>query len=238
MNLWEFLEEEKRLVLSWNKEYWEYFTNTLDLFLLLNDSIEEIDPTYLWFPIFLSSIKTHALLAILSTLRLHHVEAMMNLRQVLENSVWAAYALRHKDGADFFWPTVLEHDAQKISNKWYKWIEKEFKQGSDFIKRQKNLINGSSAHANVVYAMGNFRFNPEEKSFGGSYFDEKDEYKIKSDLWLIWNTMMCIVDLFFWVNKEKNVIKFISNFIQKLKDLEKINQKLKIELMKNKRYKK
>lgn len=115
MNLGELLEEEKRLVLSWGEEYWEYFTNTLDLFLLLNEAIDEINPDYLWFPIFLSNIKTHSLLAILSAIRLHHVEAMMNLRQVLENSVWAAYALHHKNETDFFWPTVLEHDAKKIS---------------------------------------------------------------------------------------------------------------------------
>lgn len=48
---------------------------------------------------------------------------------------------------------------------------------------------------------------------------------------------MGIVDLFFWANKEKNVIKFVNNFSKKLKELETINQKLRIELINHPRSK-
>jgi hypothetical protein len=49
----------------------------------------------------ISLIKKHQMLAFLSALRLHHVQAMMNLRQVLEGGAAAAYSIANPNVEDF-----------------------------------------------------------------------------------------------------------------------------------------
>lgn len=53
---------------------------------------------------------------------------------------------------------------------------------------------------------------------------------IKSDLWFIGNCIMGLLDLFFGVNQQTKTIKFQTDFVTKLKELEKINNQLKDEL--------
>ncbi len=58
-----------------------------------------------------------------------------------------------------------------------------------------------------------------------------------TDLWMIGNVAMGLMDLFYGVNKGRDVIKFIDEFIPRLKDLEKQNNKLKAEMMRSPRFK-
>lgn len=90
---------------------------------------------------------------------------MMHLRQVLENGVGTAYGLYTKDEKDFFGSSVETHDAKEINIKWYKWLNKNFPDSSNFITKQKNNINSSSSHANLVYAFQNFTVHEDKKSF-------------------------------------------------------------------------
>ena len=100
---------------------------------------------------------------------------------------------------------------QELTNKRYKWLEDNFKKGSDAIKNMKGTINNSAAHSNIVYAHHNFRFDGQQGRFITPYFDG--------------------------VNKGLSVIKFVDDFLPKFKALETENHRLKAEIMSTERFK-
>jgi hypothetical protein len=65
--------------------------------LFMSKCIDSIDPGYDFFAGFYAHVKKHHLLALLSAVRLHHVQTQMDLRQVIEGGAWAAFALAHTD---------------------------------------------------------------------------------------------------------------------------------------------
>ena len=162
----------------------------------------------------------------------------MDLRQVLEAGSCAAYAIANPDKAGF--GDIAENGiidpSKELTVKRYSWLETNFKTGSDAIKNMKGLINGSTAHSNIVYAQKNFSFDNASRKFVTPFFDNEDEYHVKCDLWQIANIVMGLMDLFYGVNKDINVIKFIDDFVPRLKALEAENFRLKTEMMSHERY--
>jgi len=235
----QILDGEKDLVLKGAERYGEYFVNAVDFNCLLNEFLKSVDPERFIFAAFLSQVRKHYLLALFSVVRLHHTQAMMNMRQVLEAGACAAYAIANIDVSGF-----ADVDDRGIINpsdvlikKRYKWLEKNYKIGSDAIKNMKDSINNSVAHSNIIYTQKNFKFNATSKNFETPFFDIEDDYHVKTDLWMIGNVIMGLMDLFYGVNNGLNVIKFDDNFISRLKALEIQNEKLKNEIMKSDRYK-
>src|SRR5215813_3086364 len=91
-------------------------------------------------------------LALLSTLRLHKVQAYMVLRQALEAGAAAAFVIANPE-PEHFAKTDAQgfiDPSQELTRKRYKWLDKHFPAGSDVIKEKKRLINNSTAHANIV----------------------------------------------------------------------------------------
>lgn len=82
-----------------------------------------------------------------------------------------------------------------------------------------------------------FNFNSELKVAETSFFDIEDEYLTKTTLWQISNIIMGIMDLIYGVSQNYKGLKFLPNFIIRLKRLETINDKLKTEMMASDRYK-
>lgn len=235
----EILDSEREMVLKGVENYGEYFVNAADFNYLLNEFLKSIDPDRFIFAAFLSQIRKHHTLALFSAVRLHHTQAMMDMRQVLEAGACAAYTIANTDIKDF-----ADVDDQGIINpsdaltkKRYKWLEENYKTGSDAIKNMKDSINNSTAHSNIVYAQKTFKFNAKSGTFETPFFDMEDAYHVKIDLWMIGNIIMGLMDLFYGVNKDRNVIKFADDFIPRLKALEKQNDKLKNEMMQSDRFK-
>lgn len=235
----DILTNEHEMVLHGAESYGDYFINASEFNLLLQEFIKSVDSDRFIFAIFLAQIKKHHLLALFSVVRLHHIQATMDLRQTLEAGSCAAYAIANPDQNGF--ADIDENgiiDAiQELTKKRYKWLEENFKKGSDAIKNMKTTINNSTAHSNIVYAYNNFRFDSKEGKFDTPFFDIKDDYLVKTGLWQIGNIAMGLMDLFYGVNKNLNVVKFIDNFIPRLKKLESDNNRLKTEMMKSKRFK-
>lgn len=227
------VDSEKNLVLEGEKIYGEYFANTTNINFYLGEFFKSIDLELYVFAIFLSQIRKHHTLALFSTLRLHHIQAMMNLRQVLEAGAWAAYAIANPKHERF-----AETDAQglitisdKLNDQKNKWLDANFKPGSDAIKNWKSEINRTTAHSGIVYAYRTFNFNKKERRFNAPFFD-KDAFMVKADLWTVGNIALVLLDLFYGVNKERNVVKFKDDFIQRFRELESQNEKLRQELIK------
>lgn len=235
----DIIESERQMILHGAERFGDYFINASEFNNLLQQFIKSVDPDRFIFVMFLAQIRKHHLLAHFSTVRLHHIQAMMNLRQVLEAGSCAAYAIANPDQAGF---TDIDENgitdiSQDLTKKRYEWLEGNFKEGSDAIKNMKSTINNSTAHSNVVYAHNNFRFDGDQGKFVTPFFDIEDDYLVKTDLWQIGNIAMGLMDLFYGVNDGLNVVKFVDDLVPRLKALEAENHRLKAEMMSTERFK-
>lgn len=236
----EILESETEMILKGAERYGEYFVNAADFNHLLNKFLKSAELDRFIFVAFLSQIRKHHTLTLFSAVRLHHIQAMMDMRQVLESGACAAYAIANPDVKDFadIDNRGIINTSDALTQKRYKWLEKNYKAGSDAIKNMKGTINSSTAHSNIVYAQKIFKFDPQSEKFETPFFDIEDEYHVKVDLWMIGNVAMGLMDLFYGINKGHDTIKFIDDFIPRLKSLEKQNEKLKQEIMASPYFKK
>lgn len=235
----DIIESEHQMALHGAERFGDYFINASEFNSLLQQFIKSVDPDRFIFAMFLSQIRKHHLLALFSAVRLHHIQAMMNLRQVLEAGSCAAYAITNPDREGF---GDTDEDGiidatQELTKKRYKWLEDNFKKGSDFIKNMKGTINNSTAHSNIIYAHNNFKFDGEQGKFITPFFDIEDDYLVKTDLWQIGNIALGLMNLFYGINKGLDVIKFVDDFVPRLKALEANNHALKEEMMNTERYK-
>lgn len=233
--------EENDFFFKAEEKYGAFFVNAIHFNGLLQNFVKSVNPEAWIFAIFLSQIRKYHTLALFSAARRHHVQARMNDRQAIEASVNAAYALANPDEKDF-----VEKDEkgilqtpQRLTNKRHSWLEANFPDGSKFLKNQKDIINNSTAHSNIVYAFKNFSLEElEKKGFSTPFFDIEDEFHIKSDFWFLGNLALGIMDLFYGVNKKYNRVVFKDDFISELKTLEKENHRIKAEMMQDPRVKK
>lgn len=238
--LGEILDSEREMVLS-GERYGHYQNNALELINLLSSGmIKSVDADRFVFAIFLSQIRKHLTLSLFSALRLHKVQTMMNLRQVLEAGSCAAYAIANTDPADF---ADVRDDgtldpSKKLTKKRYDWLDQNFPDGSANIKLMKDTINEFSAHANIIIAQQTFKHDFEAGIFNTTFFDYEDEISVKTDLWQIANITLGLMDLFYGVNQTLGVIKLQDGWSNKFQALVNENERLKVEMLTNERLKK
>ncbi len=237
----EIIESEREMVLKGAELYGDFFVNAFEFNNLLNNFVKSIDDVEKYiFIAFLSQVKKHHTLALFSAVRQHHVQTGMNLRQVLEAGSWAAYAMGNKEQEKF-----CEQDLNgvlqvpdKLMKAKNKWLTDKYKNGSDAIRRLKDLINSSMAHSNIVYTFQNFQARPTDNpGFDIPFFDYSDDFKTKTDLWFIGNIALGLLDLFYGVNKDFKVFQFIDDYLPRFKKLVAQNEALKAEMMKHERFK-
>ncbi|MCF7796086.1 hypothetical protein K9M42_03250 [Patescibacteria group bacterium] len=239
-NINDIVNREKDMFFSSEKIYGEYFVNAMGSNNFLNSFILSInDPEKFISVAFLSQIRKFSTLSILSAVRRHYVQSSMNLRQVLEAVLWMIYAMAFKEDNKFCVSNGKTLKVPKtLGTNRNKWIEKEFPEKSKIIKNQKNNINESVAHSNIIYAYKNFKFNKNKKNFSTPFFDFEDETSVKSNLWTIANEIMGIIDFIYGANKLYNTFKIMDNFNTEFQILINQNNKLKLEIMNSERFKK
>lgn len=224
----DILEAETELF-NQAEKYGDSFHNAIGFNELLTDFIDEVRPDAWIFVLFLGQIKKHALLAILSVARQHHVQSMLNMRQVLEAGSNAAYGLANPNKDDY---VVNENNVlitkDSLDNKRRRWLEENYKDKSDSIKNMKGSINNSCAHSNMVYAFNNFSM--EDHAFHTPFFDTTKDRWVKTDFWMIGNVLMGLMDLFNGINKGVGTLTLNASFTPRLLELEKQNHKIKAEL--------
>jgi len=236
----DIIDEEKQLVIDAPIKYGEFWGNSYGFVIFMNRFIKSIDDIDKFlFLTFLSQVKKHLTLALFSTVRRHHVQANMDMRQVLEASSWAAYVMAFREENKFY-----ENDTsgnlcvpKVLKEKRNKWLNENYQIKSDEIKRNITLINESTAHSNIAYAFNNFKMRPTDNpGFELQFFDHEDEYVIKTNLWSIANITMGLIDLFIGVNQTHKVFKLADDFKDSYRQLIELNNKLKSEMMAHKRY--
>ncbi len=236
----EIVESERQLILDADSRYGQYYRHARAGSVFLSRCIVSIDHSRLMFGRFFALMKKHHTLALFSTLRLHKVQSMMNLRQVLEAGAAAAFAIGNPDEVGHFAVTDavgLLDPTPELTKRRYQWLAQNFPAGSDAIKSKKDLINNLAAHANIISTDQTFRVNQSGDAVDAPFFDIEDEYFVKGDLWLMSSIAIELMDLFYGVNKDLNVVEFIPGFLGYFTDMARSNKALHSEMTSTDRYK-
>jgi hypothetical protein len=183
--------------------------------------------------------KKHITLALFSTVRLHKVQAMMDLRQAVEAGACAAYAIANPEHTHFV--DTDEHGildpSQKLAKKRHKWLDQNYPQASRALQEIKDEINATSAHANLINSYGMSQANESEGWFSQPFFDTEDPHFVKTDLWTVSNEALTLMHVFHEVNENRNVLKFADNFWPSIRGLGERNEALRREMMATDRFK-
>jgi hypothetical protein len=204
MSIDAYSAEEHQRVIDAEHRYGDYYVNAYNATIMLSNimmwPVSDCDV----FIRFLSQLKKYHTLSLISTVRLHRIQAKMNLRYFLESTVNAAYALTHTDTEIYFnYDDEEQPDAKKASRQAYKWIESAFPAHSQSIQNMKDQINKQTAHANVFNSQHNFLYVPGERvEIHTSYFDFEDERFVKADLWQCAQAGLIAIDLILAVQKQ------------------------------------
>jgi hypothetical protein len=234
----DIIESEHLMVSTAPQRYGAYYTIELDLAEFLSSAVKSVNRDHAIFVRFLSQVKKHHLLAVFSTVRQHQIQAMMNLRQVLENGACAAFAIANPEPTHFASTTPEGTlDTSNKLNDAYKWLKKKFPQGSARIKAMKDDINSSIAHANIVYTQNNFRLADSGNEFGTPFFDIVDEYFVRSDLLMASGIALSLIKLFYGVNKDVYAIVWRDDFESRFASLFERETALRSEMHSSDRFK-
>lgn len=235
------LEAERDMVLDAQQKYGEYFTHAVEMVTLLNNLASTIDrPERFLFVAFLSHIRKHFTLSLFSAVRRHHIQTGMNLRQVLESAAWAAYALAHEDINLFQVQDERGHVdvPQRLSDARNSWLDANYSVKSEEIRRLKKQINKSVAHANIAYVFQTFGLSQqrERSGFTTSYFDIEDDFRIRTDLLMIANFAMGMIDLFVSINQAEEVFLVSDDFTDHFRRLNEQHTRLRAEIGSHERF--
>jgi hypothetical protein len=196
----EIIDSERAMLLDAPKRYGRHYKHaraTAMYLTLCIDSIE-LDRADMFGRLF-SLMKKHHTLSFFSALRLHKVQAMMDLRQVLEAGAAAAFAIAKPEKHHFVTVDAfgIMDPSQKLTDKRYKWLDRNYPDKSAWIASTKDRINSSAAHANIISGDSTFRMTNDDAFASAPFFDVEDEYFVKADMWLICSVAITLMDFFF-----------------------------------------
>jgi len=235
----EIIESEGQMVLLAKTRYGEFYSNAIACSIFLSNCIAGVDHSRMMFGRFLALTKKHHMLAVLSTVRLHRVQAMMNLRQVLEAGAAAAFAIANPENRHFAETNkqgILDASPE-LAKKRYRWLSKHYRTKSDWIRDAKDRINEWAAHANVVSSERVFRVDQDGVVANTPFFDVEDDYLVKTDLWQSAAVALELMDLFYGVNIRSDFITFHADFARHMERLARTTDALLDEQKASERYK-
>jgi hypothetical protein len=229
-------EEEHKYVVSAKDKYGLFFENADATIRLLSTFLKSVEPDCWCFVCFLSQVRKYALLSFLSIIRQHNSQAMMDMRQLFESGVIAAYSLGNTDDQiieNAFKSDMLK-ESEKLKEKAYSWIAENYKEQSDIIKKQKDKINENWAHSNIVNASENFCLS-EDRKFKTLVFDKEIIVFSESYLWILANSCWGLLALYSKIIKNVKRAELCDDFDYRMRELGDENFQLQQILIANKR---
>src|SRR5271166_2406175 len=217
----EVVESERAMFFDGAARYGQHYKHARNVTMYLSLCVVSVDYDRSdTFGRFLSLMKKQHMLSFLSALRLHKVQAMLNLRQVLEAGAGAAYAIANPDVRDFVDIDAFNtmDPSQKLATKRYRWLDENYPDKSNWIADTKGQINNRTAHANIVSASATYRAGQTADVADLPFFDAEDEYFVQVDLWLISSVAITLMDLFYGVTEDvaratgRSVLEFRLDF--------------------------
>ena len=196
----EVVESERSLVQNAEARYGKPYLNARACSIFLSRSIVTIELShYETFGRFFSLLKKHHMLALLSTVRLHKVQSMLNLRQVLEAGAAAAFAIANPGMHHFVDvdPSGFLDPSKDLAQERYRWLDRHFPTYFEAIKEKKELINRTTSHANIVSANQSYSVDDKHENIAAPFLDIEDAYHEQIDLWLISSIGVELMALFY-----------------------------------------
>ena len=204
--------------------------------ILLTTFIESASRNRFVFAGFMALIQKHQTLSLLSIVRFHHVQAMMNIRQALESASNAAFALANPLGVYIDDKTGLMLEPKTVSSRSNKWLESTFQEHSDTILEIKKEINRDSAHSNFIQSARIVDADEKNMILNTSFFDREDQYDNISDLLIISKAAIITMDLIWSVNRNYGGISLSDDFAERFSQVRSDHARLVENLKNTKRF--
>lgn len=236
------IEEEHTRLFEAQKNYGSVFMHALDVYNLLENFLVDFNKPYDYsvdlFPKFFNSARNFYLLTLFSNARLHHSQSSYDLRQFMEAGVNSAYSLANPS-YDGFVKTSENGIIKPIKkNKRYKWLDRNYSDRSNDLKRIKRSVQYST-HSNFVDTNRNTGYildDPTNPKLSISFFDKDDKYLVLTDFWQLANTGLAVLALLYEVNRDHKKLTIVTDFVGLFDNLMNINQAIKTEFMKTDRF--
>ncbi|PCI25728.1 hypothetical protein COB57_00755 [Candidatus Peregrinibacteria bacterium] len=232
------IKDEGEMALNASEKYGVHFIHAAESNLLLYEFLLKSHSSQADIALmFLSQVKSHHTLALLSCVRRHRVQTIMNLRQVQESGIAVAYRILHENNDKFYTidsegVIIIAASFKKKTINWIKSYDTNFASVLHDIKKSFN----DSTHVNLFNTIQNSKINTEDKLFESQFFDYEDEYAIKIELFEIANLAIVLLQLFYKVCNEGSIFTVIDDFSMRLKTLEKDHGVIKNILKRDPRY--
>lgn len=212
--------QERHLYLTAQKRLGHPYIMAREAILLMTTFIKSVSHDRVVFVGYMAHLKNHLTMALLSVVRLHHVQAMMDFRQVLETAANAAYALAHPGAAYTDADTGLILDGQGVLGQSYKWLATEYPAHSNDLKGLKENLNANDAHSNLVNGGRVMEAKLDEGLFATPFFDKEDTHIQHTDLYLIVVGALCIMDLITRVVATSGGLEVAGDYLERAHRLE------------------
>lgn len=139
MNFGEIIDKEREMFLTGENKYGEHFRNSFNFISLMQDFIAEVKPKAWIFALFLSQVRKHLVLSYFSAIRQHHIQAMLDLRQVFEAGAKGAYAIAFPDENKFVQTDKAgkAFEPKELTKQCYRWLEENYPEANIPLKSLK-----------------------------------------------------------------------------------------------------
>jgi hypothetical protein len=176
-------KRKRLMVLSAPERFGHFYDNAMGTNYLLQHGVAGVPHHRSLFARWGSQLKKYHLLALWSFVRLHQIQGLMNLRQVLEAAVDAAFAIAPPGqyrGLRARRRAWRAGNAAIPQEKEIRLVSKALQGRVGQHQTLKEAINEYGAHGSVVQTMNNFQVQLErpEPFFGTSFFDVEDDYHV------------------------------------------------------------
>ena len=238
MTLFEFAEAEAELIRKNHSAAGPYAHFAEAATAMFSSTVTHVPRTHALFMGVYSMVRKHLLLAVLSALRQHKVQAALNLRQAIEGAVAMLYliAVPHPFGPEAFardakLPDKLNADARK-------WISTTYPERSAKLKALKDDINENDSHSNIINSYATFDYDSVETGFSENlFFDRDDADVLNISLWNIGHIAAHIVAAFAQVVTDHGGLVLTKDINERLTYLTEANERLMKDIQSKPRWK-
>ncbi|WKZ25799.1 MAG: hypothetical protein QY322_00595 [bacterium] len=238
--------EENSLLLKSQQKYGDLYKHVNDVYMLVSNFFDgylgNFDQGTDLLLRFHTEMRNFYLLSMFSIVRLHSVQASLNLRLFMEASCNLGYSIANPNYKDFAATDefgILD-PSNDLKSKRYKWLDDNYSDRSIDLKKIKKQIQFNS-HSNLVNTFKNTKHifdknNPPETQT--LFFDIEDEYLVKAALWQLSNTCLACLNLIYEVNRDFKKLVLINDYENQHARLMATNLKFRDSFMTTDRFQK
>lgn len=225
-SIYEFSEEENRLVRDAPKQFGNYFKLAKDTVDYSWGFIETIEPQAYVFNAFLTQVNKSLSLALLSIVRMHTAQSFQVIRNAIESASLACFALCNPNENNFIRRDVSDpnklYEKSKVKYKAYSWLDEKYPKYSKHLSMIKSdFINKFYAHSNLIDAKTNVLYG--DNKVYNTVFDDMTPLTIRMQLVSLSNLTLLIIELMGLVMNEYPLARVKAGHTERINHFRAIN---------------